>query len=150
MALNGNREHFLLYPQPPARTIARARLRDVELAAFRSWLGAYGRAWEARDPQAAAGFFTEDGTYQVTPFVEALRGRRAILEYWAEVARTEREIRFECEVLAVTPEAGIAHWRASFTRLPPGLKTALDGIFVISLDAAGCCTALREWWHKQQ
>jgi len=30
------------------------------------------------------------------------------------------------------------------------LKTKLDGIFLIELDAGGKCTSLREWWHKQQ
>jgi hypothetical protein len=130
--------------------MAHARLRGVERAEFRRWLEAYGRAWEARDPQAAAEHFAQDGTYQVTPFVEPLRGRQAILEYWAEVARTEQDIQFEFEILGVTPVSGIAHWRASFLRVPPGQKTKLDGIFVISLDAAGCCTSLREWWHKQQ
>lgn len=122
----------------------------MEPAAFRRWLEAYGRAWETRDPQAAAALYAEDGAYQVTPFVAALRGRKAILEYWEEVARTEENIRFEFEILTVAAEAGIAHWRASFTRVPPSLKTALDGIFLITLDAAGLCTSLREWWHKQQ
>ena len=122
----------------------------MERGALERWLAAYGQAWEARDPQAAAALFAEEGTYQVTPFVAALRGRAAILEYWREVARTEDGIRFGYEVLAVTAEAGIAHWWASFVRRPPGLPTKLDGIFVISLDAAGQCTSLREWWHKQQ
>jgi hypothetical protein len=48
---------------------------------FAGWLDTYGRAWESRDPQAAANLLTEDGTYQVTPFVEPMRGRQAILEY---------------------------------------------------------------------
>ena len=122
----------------------------MERAALERWLAAYGRAWEARDAQAAAGLFAEEGTYQVTPFVAALRGRAAIFEYWREVARTEDGVRFGYEVLAVTAEGGIAHWWASFLRRPPGLPTKLDGIFVISLDAAGLCTSLREWWHKQQ
>ena len=122
----------------------------VKLGKFQRWLEGYGRAWEARDPQAAADLYAPDGTYQVTPFVAPLRGRQAILEYWTEVARTEQNIRFEFEILTVTAAAGIAHWKASFLRTPPGLATKLDGIFLISLDATGRCTALREWWHKQQ
>jgi hypothetical protein len=118
--------------------------------AFRQWLEAYGHAWESRDPQAAAELYTSDGTYQVTPFLEPLRGRQAILEYWMEVSGTENEISFGYEILAVTQQLGIAHWHASFVRTPPGLPTKLDGIFVISLDAGGKCSLLREWWHKQQ
>ncbi len=122
----------------------------VTREAFAAWLEKYGRAWEARDAKAAARLYAEDGTYQVTPFVEPMRGRAGILEYWTNVARTEEDISFEYEILAVTPERGIARWRASFVRVPPGLQTKLDGIFVIALDGQGKCTQLREWWHKQQ
>lgn len=119
-------------------------------AAFQRWLEAYGRAWESRDPQAAAELYTGDGTYQVTPFLEPLRERQAILDYWTEVASTEQDVSFGHEILAVTEQFGIAHWHASFVRSPPGLPTKLDGIFLIRQNAEGKCTSLREWWHKQQ
>jgi len=122
----------------------------MERAQFEQWLAAYGHAWESRDAPAAAALYTEDGSYQVTPFVEPLRGRAAILEYWREVARTEEKIHFGFEILAVTPDLGMAHWWASFVRVSPGAPTRLDGIFVIALDASGFCSSLREWWHKQQ
>jgi hypothetical protein len=118
--------------------------------AFASWLDAYGRAWTRRDPRAAADLFAEDGTYQVTPFVEPMRGRQSIFEYWTNVAQTEQNIQFGYEILSVTPEQGIARWWASFVRVPPGLQTKLDGIFLISLDEHGRCHSLREWWHKLQ
>jgi uncharacterized protein (TIGR02246 family) len=118
--------------------------------AFASWLDAYGRAWQNRDPQAAADLFSEDGTYQVTPFVEPMRGRQAILEYWTHVTQAEQNIQFGYQILAVTPEQGIARWWASFVIVPPGLQTRLDGIFLIALDENGRCHSLREWWHKLQ
>jgi hypothetical protein len=119
-------------------------------SAFTHWLDAYGRAWENRDPRAASELYAEDGTYQVTPFLDPLRGRQAILDYWTEVARTEETISFYYEILALTQQYGIARWHASFVRTPPGLATKLDGIFMISLNTEGKCTSLREWWHKQQ
>jgi hypothetical protein len=122
----------------------------MEWTSFESWLEEYGSAWKDRNPQAAAGLFTDDGTYQVTPFVKPMCGRPAIFEYWSEVARTEENIQFGYEVLAVTPLAGIARWWASFVIVPPGLQTKLDGIFLVSLDADGRCKSLREWWHKEQ
>jgi len=118
--------------------------------AFATWMDEYGRAWEARDPQAAAKLYAESGTYQVTPFVEPMRGRAAILEYWAHVAQTQENIQFGYEILALAPEHGIARWWASFVIVPPQLKTKLDGIFVIALDENGKCAQLREWWHKHQ
>jgi len=118
--------------------------------AFSAWLESYGRAWMARDAKEDAELYTVDGTYQVTPFIEPMRGREAIFEYWTHVAQTEENIRFRYEILAVTPEHGIARWWASFVIVPQGLKTKLDGIFIIALDDKGKCTRLREWWHKQQ
>jgi SnoaL-like domain len=123
---------------------------DKDLVAFKSWLDAYGQAWENRNPEAAAALFNESGTYQVTPFLEPMRGRKAIFEYWSEVARTEKDIRFGYEILVVKDELNIARWSASFVRVPPGLQTKLDGIFLISLDEEGRCKSLQEWWHKQQ
>ena len=118
--------------------------------AFKSWLEGYGQAWRERNAQAAADLYAEDGTYQVTPFVEPMRGRPAIFDYWAHVAETQRDIQFGYKVLAVTSEAGIARWWASFVIIPQGLQTKLDGIFLISLDGDGRCRWLREWWHKEQ
>lgn len=122
----------------------------MERASFESWLEAYGRTWRDRNAQAAADLFTEHGTYQVTPFVEPMRGRPAILDYWVHLAETQRDIQFSYEVLAVTPEMGIARWRASFLIVPQGLQTQLDGIFVICLHGDGRCRSLKEWWHKEQ
>jgi uncharacterized protein (TIGR02246 family) len=122
----------------------------MDRESLRTWLDAYGRAWIARNAEAAATLYADDGTYQVTPFEEPLRGREAIFQYWSGVARTEENIQFGYEILAVTSDHGIARWWASFVRVPPGLPTKLDGIFLITLDADGRCASLREWWHKQQ
>ncbi|HEY6945813.1 MAG TPA: nuclear transport factor 2 family protein [Candidatus Acidoferrum sp.] len=117
---------------------------------FAAWMEKYGQAWEALDAKAAAELYSGDGTYQVTPFVEPMRGREAMLEYWTHVAQTQENIQFGYEILALTPEHGIARWWASFVIVPQQLKTKLDGIFVITLDDKGKCTRLQEWWHKQQ
>ena len=123
---------------------------NMDHASFKNWLDAYGSAWESRNPRAAAELFAEDGSYQVTPFVAPHCGRQAIFDYWVQVTQAEEDIRFGFEILSVTPDFGIARWRANFVIKPPGLKTQLDGIFLISLDAAGHCKSLKEWWHKQQ
>ena len=117
---------------------------------FNNWLISYGRAWTSRDPEAAASLYADGATYQVTPFDEPMRGRAAIYEYWVGVAKTEEKIQFDYEILAVTAEHGIARWWASFVRVPPGLQTKLDGIFLICLDDEGRCKSLQEWWQKQQ
>lgn len=122
----------------------------MDRESFTRWLDAYGRAWMSRDAQAAAALYADNATYQVTPFDEPLRGCAAIHEYWVGVAKTQENIQFDFEVLAISAEQGIARWRASLIRVPPGLNTRLDGIFVIVLDTDGRCRSLREWWHKLQ
>ena len=85
----------------------------------------------------------------MTPFEEPFRGHAAIYQYWKGVTSTEQNIEFDYQILAVTAEYGIARWHASFVRVPPGLNTQLDGIFLVSLDTSGRCQSLREWWHKK-
>jgi hypothetical protein len=117
---------------------------------FKSWLDAYGRAWEARDPHAATDLFTEDATYQETPFAEPMHGRSAIFQYWSHVPHTQDRIKFGFEILAVTESIGVARWWVSFVRVPSQTQVKLDGIFVVALDAENRCPEFREWWHKQE
>ena len=118
----------------------------MTLETFRSWLEAYGRAWEARDSEAAASLYTDEATYQITPFLEPMRGRASLRDYWAHVAAT---MDFYRETGGLVFVFGLAHWRASFVRVP-SKKIELDGIFLISLDASGRCHKLREWWQKRE
>lgn len=68
---------------------------DMDRETFNNWLASYRSAWTNRDPEAAASLYADDATYQVTPFDEPLRGRAAIYEYWAGVAKTEEKIQFD-------------------------------------------------------
>jgi len=118
---------------------------------LKSWLDAYGRGWETRDPEAVIKLFTEDATYQKTPFSEPMRGRQAIREYWAEkVARSQEQVSFGYEVLALAGDLGLAHWWASFVRTRSRTRVKLDGIFLLTFNSQGRCGALREWWVRQE
>ena len=57
------------------------------------WLAAYGRAWEGRDPDAAAALFSPDALYAWGPYDE-IRGREAIGERWAQATADQRDVRF--------------------------------------------------------
>lgn len=118
--------------------------------AFKSWLDAYGRAWETGDPQAAAALFTQEATYQETPFDAPMRGQDAIIAYWSDVPRTQADIHFGYDILATTADLGIAHWWATFVRVPSGVHVKLDGIFTVALDEDNRCRTFREWWHRQE
>jgi len=118
--------------------------------ALRSWLDSYGRAWETRDPEAVVRLFTEDATYQETPFVEPLRGRLAIADYWSRATGSHTDVHFGYELLALDSNQSIAHWWCSFVRPPAKASLNLDGIFVLRFDGGGRCRSLREWWHRQE
>jgi hypothetical protein len=117
---------------------------------MQSWLDAYGRAWEERDPDAAAALFTDEGTYHWGPFEEPLRGRDAIRRRWAEATVAQEEISFGYESLAQTEEEGIVRWWASFVVPAARTRVRLEGIFVILLDADGLCRDFREWWNSEE
>ena len=62
--------------------------------------GVVGGVWPGVEGERRAGggrVYTVDGAYQVTPFVEPMRGCAAILAYWTHVAETERDIAFGYE-----------------------------------------------------
>jgi hypothetical protein len=117
---------------------------------FDSWLGAYGHAWETRDPRAAAKLFSEKATYRETPCEKLLHGREAIAEYWSRVTRGHQGVRLDHEILAVTDEMGIARWRASFDSVQSEGRVELDGISVVGMGADGLCKEFREWWHYRE
>ncbi len=122
----------------------------MNLREFETWLDAYGRAWEMRDPEAATDLVAEDTTYHETPFDEPCRGRGEILRYWSDVPRSQENVSFSYGILSTTDDTGIAHWRASFVRLPARERTKLDGVFLVKMGVDGRCTEFREWWHKQE
>ncbi len=129
---------------------ATPRSTGMEQTAFEQWVNRYGQAWEARDAAAAARLFTEDATYQWTPFDKPLRGREAIAQAWAEATSTQEEVRFSYRVLGVDGDQGVAHWQSEFVRHATGTNVAIDGILVAELTQAGVCRRFREWWHVKE
>jgi hypothetical protein len=119
----------------------------MNLEIFRSWLDSYGRAWENQDPRTFAELFTDDATYHANPFSEPIRGRSAICDYWSNVIGSQDQVQFSYEVLAVTPNIGIAQWWASFVHISSKTKVKLDGIFVVIFNGGKCCKVLKQWWH---
>lgn len=93
--------------------------------------------------------FSPNATYREDPFESATGGRAAIRANWVDIARHQHDIHFRYEVLSANDQRGIAHWSASFVRRPSGEAVQLDGILVATFNAAGECTAFREWWHRR-
>jgi ketosteroid isomerase-like protein len=112
------------------------------------WLQRYGRAWETRDPDAAAALFSGDASYYETPFGPPLRGRDGVQRYWSEATGNQTAIHFSHQVICAKGRLAIARWQAQFTRISSGAAVRLDGIFLLHFDDQGLCRELREWWHR--
>ncbi|HZF27531.1 MAG TPA: nuclear transport factor 2 family protein [Gammaproteobacteria bacterium] len=124
-----------------------ASAQNVTPAAVAAWLAKYEAAWEQRSPDQAAQLFTENATYRETPFQDPMKGRAGIRKYWTDVTADQRSIAFKSDVIAVQANVGVAHWSATFNTASTGDKVELDGVFVLTFDASGLVSSLREWWH---
>ncbi|HEY1014351.1 MAG TPA: nuclear transport factor 2 family protein [Herpetosiphonaceae bacterium] len=122
----------------------------MDLSDFEQWLGALGRAWEGRDPHAAAALFSADASYSEDPFEPALRGRDSVLRYWQAETAAQEAIAVRFAVLGFWGAGGAAHWNARFRRIGSGEAVELDGALVVSFDRDGRCAELREWWHRRE
>ncbi len=119
-------------------------------AELEEWLEAYGRAWESRNPEAAAALFTEDARYYETPFGEPAVGRDGVRTYWTAATAKQRDVHFSYEIFLVQEESGVARWWAEYSRHPEGRGAKLDGVFVLQFNGKGLCRELREWWHRRE
>jgi uncharacterized protein (TIGR02246 family) len=128
----------------------RAVAADLTTATLEDWLARYETAWETRDADKAAALFTPDATYHEMPFEAPIRGGDKIREYWSRVTADQRDIDFSAKPIMVGDDTGVAEWTARFRAESTGATIELNGVFVLTFDAAGRCTALREWWHVRQ
>jgi hypothetical protein len=119
-------------------------------AELRAWMDAYTVAFDAQDSEAASKLFTEDGTYRWGPFGELLVGREAIRRAWDEHQDAEEVAEMTYEVIAVTPEVGVARWIASHTNERERRRHRMDGVFVVTLTEDGLCDSFREWWDSRE
>jgi ketosteroid isomerase-like protein len=120
------------------------------LAGLTEWLDAYGKAWEERDPDAAADLFTDDALYQWGPFGRKLRGRIMIREAWAEAVEDQQNVEFGYEVLTATARGGIARWWCAADIQSRQMRETDEGIFRLAFDESGLCTSLEEWFNSKE
>ena len=103
---------------------------------FAAWLEGYRKAWENLNPDAAVQLFSEDATYQETPYDIPMQGVAEIWEYWAEVSKSQTEVRFRWTILSVSGNCGIARWQVGFKRISSGVQVELDGILTAVITSA--------------
>ncbi|MFA9431188.1 nuclear transport factor 2 family protein [Egicoccus sp. AB-alg2] len=121
-------------------------MSDTPTTVVAEWVEAYRTAWEDADVAGAGALFTDDATYQVTPFTPPMTGRAAVEDYWRRVTSSQQERRITCTWLGAGPDEQFVHFRAELQ--VDGGRQVIDGMLAVRIDDHGRCTALREWWHS--
>jgi hypothetical protein len=111
------------------------------------WINGYGRAWEARDADAAAGLFTPDAVYRDHPLGTAHVGQDGVRSYWANVTSTQDrvEVRFGTPIVSADERRAAVEWWV--TMLNDQAEVTLTGILFLRFASDGRCEELREAWH---
>ena len=117
---------------------------------FISWFQELGNAWVQKNPDAVLSLLADKFLYYETPFTKPFTTKKEILLLWQEVPNSQKNISFSFDLLSINNNTGIAHWKASFTRLKSNKKAHLDGIFLVRLNQKGLCTLFKMWYNSKE
>jgi len=112
------------------------------------WIEGYRRAWVERDPEAAAGLFTEDASYRSSPFRERPNlGREGVLAYWTRATGSQEDVEVEMGEPLVDGDHVAVEW---WTRMrSDGEDVTLVGCLLLRFAPDGRCEDLREYWNVE-
>ena len=115
-----------------------------------NWVNTMGKAWITRNPELIPPLFADEFKYFESPFADPVTSKKDLLILWQEVPQSQKDVKFNFEIISSSDFRYIAHWQASFTRTPSGKKAFLDGIFLINLNSEGLCTLFKQWWVNKE
>ncbi len=117
----------------------------------------YQSAWNARDADRIASFFTDDATYDDRGAGEVARGRAAIAAHAAKVHAAFGDLRFEMVRAAHGDDFTAGHWTSRMTHTgaidglaPSGRVVTSEGVDVATLDDQGRITHLVSFYDGAQ
>ncbi|MBA2546000.1 MAG: ester cyclase [Solirubrobacterales bacterium] len=117
----------------------------------------YLAAWNARDAERIASFFTEDAVYDDRGAAEVARGRAAIAAHAAKVHAAFGDLRFEMVRSAHAEDFSAGHWTSQMTHTgtiegfeASGRVVTSEGVDVATLDAEGRITHLVSFYDGAQ
>jgi len=111
---------------------------------IKNWLDKLKNIWENKIPDEIVNICADNYLWYETPFAKPYQNKEQILADWRGILNQEN-ISMTYEILDVGDDFGIAHWHASFLRLPSQEEVVLDGIFKVSLDDQGKCLEFHQW-----
>ena len=125
-------------------------MAEIKMEEFEAWLDSYGAAWQDGNSQATIELFSDDALYYENPFEDPMAGLDSIRLYSEGASKSQEDVSFRHEAMAVVGSKGLAHWQAAFVRIPSGHHVELDGFLMAEFDESGKCSAFREWWHRRE
>lgn len=109
------------------------------------WIESYRRAWEERDPAAAAALFTDDATYRSLIFEEPHVGASGVSDYWTAVTESQNDVTVTMgRPFGDGDRVAVEFWTTMNTGDAP---TTLAGCLLLDFAADGRCRRLREYWN---
>lgn len=112
------------------------------------WIEAYGRAWQERDPEAAAALFTDNAVYRSSPFQPPSLGRDGVRDYWTQVTADQRDVRVRFGTpIAAGNKVTVEWWT---TMQVKGAEVTCPGCLILRFAPDGRCEELREYWHVEE
>ena len=115
---------------------------------FEDWFNKLKNVWERRDPEGAISLCADKFLWYETPFAKPYSTKEEIFKEWQGVLNQE-DVSVSFEILSENGNMGIAHWHATFTRLPSKTKATLDEIFQVTFNDHGECTKFRQWYNSK-
>jgi catechol 2,3-dioxygenase-like lactoylglutathione lyase family enzyme len=139
---DGYRVELFAYADNPFSPAASRRVVE-------DWLVAYETAWRSAGTASLGELFTEDATYQMSPYEKPFVGLREIAEMW-DAERDGPAEPFTMNTALVASENDTAVVRAEVSYGPPTHHRYRD-LWLIRLNADGRCTSFEEWpyWPGQ-
>ncbi|MCB2200248.1 nuclear transport factor 2 family protein [bacterium] len=118
---------------------------------FKTWLQAYGKAWEEKDAEAFVALFSKQAYYHWTPFRTPYVGHEQIAAAFNEAVSTQENITFHFTRLNNDGFPAVAHWRTTLNRIGSEKDVVFDGILTVEFDDEdGLCRVFREWSHSSE
>ena len=109
----------------------------------RRWVAGYERAWRTAGTGALTELFTEDVTYQVSPWAEPVVGLSAVRVLWeAERHGPDEEFTLASELVAVDGDVAVVRVQVTYAREGAGQWRDL---WVLRFGPDGRCRAFEEW-----
>jgi len=115
---------------------------------FADWLDKLVDIWESRNPGAIIDQCADKFLWFETPFDKPITTKEDLLKEWESVL-AQKDIVVTYTLLSVEDNTCLAHWTATFTRVPSDENVSIDGIFQVTLDEQGKCTKFRQWYNSK-